>query len=150
MFADTDHPTCLALFTPEKTKDVNVYVCNKHLGTLSTLYDFRPPVSGDKIIKFNHPNGNVGLLGADNTGGDSIRFCDPSELEGYNIRQACRYITKIKVPNNPDIDAYNKLLKKFRKNTYDILMAPIRGRRKDGKYRRRLDFRLARDMIMHA
>ena len=41
----------------------------------------------------------------------------------------------------------NKRLKKLRRETEDVFMTSFKGLRSDGKYRRRLDFKLAKDLI---
>jgi len=45
------------------------------------------------------------------------------------------------------IDRYNTFIGEFREKTGDVLLTCYRGLRKDGKYRRRLDWQLARGII---
>lgn len=152
MFADTDHPVGLALFGEESNASPALFCGDKRLGTLAQMRQHCPPPSinrsGGSIV-FNAPDGNVGLLALDNTSGASIRFCDAAELGGYKVRQSCRAITKIKIPGKPKIAAYNRYIKQFRAATMDVFLTAYRGLRKDGYYRRRLDYALARDIIRH-
>jgi len=39
------------------------------------------------------------------------------------------------------------MLSEFRKETHDIFLTPFKGLRKDLKYRRRLDYALARNIV---
>jgi len=45
------------------------------------------------------------------------------------------------------IKKLNKKISTFRESTNDIFLTPFKGIRKDGRYRRRMDFALARDFI---
>lgn len=147
MFMDTDHPVGLALFGAGGSSSPSVFCGNKRIGTLATMRKYCPPSSGGRDIVFNAPDGNLGLLALDNTSGASIRFCAAAELAGYPVRQSCRAITKIKVPGKPKIGEYNNFINNFRKTTRDVFLTAYRGLRKDGYYRRRLDYALARDII---
>lgn len=147
MFMDTDHPVGLALFGAREHSSPLVFCGDKKIGTLAQMRRHRPPSSVDNNIVFNAPDGNLGLLALDNTSGASIRFCDAAELDGYPVRQSCRAITKIKVPGKPKIKEYNRFIKQFRTATRDVFLTAYRGLRKDGFYRRRLDYALARDII---
>jgi hypothetical protein len=77
----------------------------------------------------------------------TIRFCEAEELNGYEVSQSCRSITKIKINKNINISKLNKKLNNFRDNTQDVFLTAFKGLRKDGMYRRRLDFTLARRLI---
>lgn len=150
IFEDTAHPVGLALFLPEATPEVVVYSGDRRIGRLSEIEDRRPlPDKGRRVV-FNAPDGNLGLIAVDNTAGESIRFCSPREIEGYEVGSTCRYITKLSVDRKPSINRLNDLLSWFRDSTGDVLMTSYRGLRKDGKYRRRLDWNLARGIICNA
>lgn len=150
MFADTGHPVGLALFQPQSTKDVMVWRNECEIGKLSELEKARPRSNGYKVkVTFNASDGNVGLIALDNTIEQSIRFCNVSELADYNVKPTGRHITKIKVSGNIKIQAWNKCLKEFRDSTQDVLLTCYKGIRKDGWYRRRLDWETARGIINH-
>jgi len=150
MFGDTKHPVGLALFDPEPIEDVIVYSGRVEVGTLSEIKKHRPPVATAPGIIFNDPNGNLGLIALDNTREASIRFCDVRELKEYRVSNKCRHITKLRVPMKVNIADCNAIINGFRSATKDVLMTCYRGIRKDGMYRRRLDWSLARDVICHA
>ena len=99
------------------------------------------------ILCSTTPKGNLGLIAIDNTVFASIRFCSAEELKDYPIRVHCRSITKIGVPWRADIDMLNARLKTIRERTQDVFLTAFRGLRRDGYYRRRLDWALARSII---
>lgn len=150
IFGDTKHPVGLALFDPDPVDDVIVYSGTKRVGTLSEIKRHRPPAVNAPGIRFNEPEGNLGLIALDNTREASIRFCDVNELRDYKVSDKCRHITKLYVPWKVRINDYNTIINKFRAKTMDVLMTCYRGIRKDGMYRRRLDWNLARDVISYA
>lgn len=147
MFEDTEHPVGLALFTPDATSDVRIWRNNQFLGSLSKLRRHLPLSSNNRSIVFNNPNGNLGLIAIDNTVSASIRFCQPEELKDYPIRVHCRSITKIGVPWHVDIDMLNTRLTKIREKTHDVFLTAFKGIRRDGHYRRRLDWALTRAIV---
>lgn len=150
MFKDTKHPVGLALFDADPVDDVNVYSGGTRVGTLSEIKNHRPPAAHAPEILFNEPDGNIGLIALDNTREASIRFCNVRELKDYRVSDKCRHITKMYVPWKVKIDTCNALVNSFRTKTKDVLMTCYRGIRKDGMYRRRLDWVLARDILCHA
>lgn len=151
MFTDTGHPVGLALFGPDWNADAVVWSDSQRIGVLSDLERLRPrPTAHGAPVRFNDPRGNVGLIALDNTRTASIRFCDVRELAGYRVKTTGRHITKITVRGPIRIDAWNAYLGDFRERTHDVLMTCYKGIRKDGKYRRRLDWQLARGIVHHA
>lgn len=153
MFNDTAHPVCLALFTPNAHK-TKIYHGEKFLGNLSEFEKKLPKMSQNQSIKFNDPNGNLGLLALDNTKESSIKFIKGSEISPEKILVSSRSITRISVPNVKNlpllIDKLNENLNQFRKQTHDLFLTPFKGLRKDGFYRRRLDYKLAKMLIDEA
>ena len=147
MFEDTEHPVGLALFMPDVTSDVRVWRNNQFLGGLRELRRHLPQSSNNRSIVFNDPNGNLGLIAIDNTVSASIRFCPPEELKDYPIRVHCRSITKIGVPWRVDIDILNACLATIREKTHDVFLTAFKGIRRDGCYRRRLDWALSRAIV---
>ncbi len=148
LFVDTDHPVGLALFAPDPVADTKLWLGGQEVGNLNDLESLRPvPRSGGPAIKFNAPDGQVGLFAVDNVHAESIRFCDSKELAGYDVKETCRYITRIEVDGDLNITGWNEFLGDFRRDTKDLLMTSCKGRRKDGMYRRRCDWALARGII---
>ena len=147
MFEDTEHPVGLALFEPDATSDVRIWRNNQFLGTMHELRRHLPQPSSNRDIVFNDPEGNLGLIAIDNTVSASIRFCPPEELKDYPIRVHCRSITKIGVPWQVDIDILNARLTTIREKTHDVFLTAFKGIRRDGHYRRRLDWALTRAIV---
>ena len=147
MFEDTEHPVGLALFAPDATSDVRVWRNNQRLGGINELRRHLPQPSSNRSIVFNDPNGNLGLIAIDNTVSASIRFCPAAELKDYPIRVHCRSITKIGVPWDVDIEMINARLATIREKTHDVFLTAFRGMRRDGYYRRRLDWALSRAIV---
>lgn len=161
LFTETDNPVCLALFTKEEVKDTMVYNDETPLGTLKKLKSHMPlPVKNGRKIVFNSDKGNLGLICIDNTKEESIRFCPPSEITRKNEKTGAIEARKMKISDRlltkmdtdiEDIDSaietLNKELDRIRKKTHDVFFAPFKGLRKDGKYRRRVDFIFVRNLI---
>ena len=151
LFNDTGHPVGLALFRPNQSKGTKVWSDNRYIGVLSEIEAMRPePLADGPEVRFNEPRGNVGLIALDNTQGASIRFCDVRELKHYRVKPSGRHITKLHVNCPVAIEKWNRHLSAFRRETWDVLMTCYKGIRKDGMYRRRLDWQLARGIIHHA
>ena len=166
MFDDTDCPVCLALFIPAEQKrgsdpfglqssDFYIYRDSAYLGQFSDVEKFRLRLEMDGW-RFNNPNGEIGLMGIDSTIGPSIRFVDGSEINPERVKSTSRGVTRISLDgfDIPDLkkligDA-NDLLDSYRENTNDIFLTSFRGLRRDGKYRRRLDYRQARCLLSMA
>ncbi len=151
LFTDTGHPVGLALFGPEKVSNAEIWIGREFVGKLIDIESECPQPKTDGVkIKFNAPNGNVGLYALDNTTEASIRFCPVHELGNYNVKHTGRHVTKLAVDGEIEIDKWNTFLDNFRNQTHDVLMTCYKGLRKDGKYRRRLDWQLARGIVHNA
>ena len=152
LFSDTSHPVGLAMFDPEETDDVNVWSGKRRIGRISRIEGHveNLAIDGERKVRFNDPGGNLGLVAVDNTRSASIRFCRPGEIAKYEIKHSSRYITRIRTGGRAEIDALNELLERIRKVSRDVLLTSYRGLRSDGMYRRRLDFALARRIIVNA
>lgn len=150
MFNDTEHTVCLALFK-KSSEDVYLYNDNEYLGKLSDLKKKLPKSNINMDIRFNVPNGNLGLIAIDNTIEPSIKFVNGEEISPERIRVSSRSITRIMIPTkykiNSIIEKLNYNLNIFRKETYDLFLTPFKGLRKDNYYRRRLDYKLAKKLI---
>ena len=151
LFPETGHPVGLALFGPDAADDVSVWRGGTRIGLLSRLESLRPrPRLNGPVVRFNVPDGNVGLIALDGVHGPSIRFCDVNELDGYHVKPSGRHITKILVEGEIDIAGWNHALREYREMTQDVLLTCYKGIRKDGMYRRRLDWPTARGIVHRA
>lgn len=149
MFLDTDNPVCLALFVPD-SKKVSIYHDSTYVGELESLKVHIPTPRQKKELTFNHPRGELGFIAIDGTEKSSIRFCDVKEIGDYPIKVSSRMITRIKGDVAVDqqiIKKLNQQVAAFREETSDVFLTPFKGLRKDGRYRRRMDYRLARIFI---
>lgn len=160
MFSDTDCPVCLALFVPAASKpvpdDFSLWDGNAFLGRYRQFAAVLSPVAKGTGVawKFNDPKGPLGLLGVDSSRGASIRFVEGALIPSRQVKHSSRAITRISgIPAHikPDvlIRRANQALEAYRQATHDTLMTPFKGLRKDGKYRRRLDFSSARHLLDH-
>lgn len=155
MFADTDNPVCLALFTPRPAR-TEVWSGNNMLGYLDEIeakYHQNIQAASDKSVRFNVPDGSLGLIGVDGITEASIRFCSGSELSHRTVKHTDRAIVRIDPGvgvTDEMLDQLNDTLQKFRKDTHDVFLAPFKGLRADMRYRRRLDFATARGLIASA
>lgn len=160
MFNDTEHPVCLALFKKCSSKDIYLYNDNSYLGKLSDLQKKLPNPNANIDIRFNVPNGNLGLIAIDNTIEPSIKFVDGNLISPDRITVSSRSITRIMLPTptlcavgvakesiENIIEKLNSNLNRFREETYDLFLTPFKGLRKDNCYRRRLDYKLAKKII---
>lgn len=160
MFEDTECPVCLALFVPEDQKidplDFQVYAENRLIGSFSALKKYVSSFSGDGISwVFNDPTGSIGLIAIDSQIGETIRFVPGSEILSSEVKVSSRSKTRIGGIESKEqalflIAKANDILRARRKDTKDTFMTAFKGLRKDGKYRRRLDFAQARDILNFA
>jgi hypothetical protein len=152
MFTDTENPVCLALFSSQKTNSVKLYENDKYV---SELYSMKRKLEEVLVnnnsqlttIVFNDKRGKLGLRAIDGNHSSSIAFVEAKQVPEKKIKVSSRHLTRIYLPEKVDLDSLNEKLRKVREITNDFLFTPFRGLRKDGKFRRRLDFRLARKII---
>ena len=164
MFDDTDCPVCLALFIPNKRTATDVYVNDERLGSLQRLleisnellsFDCKENIDNHKWV-FNDPNGSIGVKTVDGITEDNLcSFFEGEKINPEKIVVSARAYTRVSgLPENIDrkefIDLCNHLLNEYRKKTKDITLTSFKGLRKDGKYRRRLDFKTVRAIMNKA
>ena len=148
LFIDTDNPVCLALFGPRASAKVKVYYDDAYIGELTTLETMIPNSSAHKQVKFNDEDGRLGFVAFDNTIEPSIRFCDAQDIRQYPVKESSRFFSRISVAKNDySIDILNANIKAFREETQDLFLTPFKGIRRDGQYRRRMSFALAKRFI---
>ncbi|OGG69461.1 hypothetical protein A3F27_00990 [Candidatus Kaiserbacteria bacterium RIFCSPHIGHO2_12_FULL_53_13] len=149
LFADTDNPVCLALFSRGSHR-IEIFNDAEFIGHLDELERYLPQERRKTGIVFNHPDGNLGFIAFDDTKAPTIRFIPGEDLSEYEVGFSSRMITRIKA-DLVDLDSVirdlNNDIRKFREATSDVFLTPFKGLRKDGQYRRRMDYGLARDFI---
>lgn len=160
MFDDTDCPVCLALFCPEGEKapladcDFHIYQNTDRVGLYSDILKQKLTEKID-VWDFNSPNGVVGLYAIDSPNGSQIHFCLGSAIDSARVKSSSRGVTRISVSLDEGrgldiqrlIDDANAILATYRKATHDVFLTSFRGLRKDGKYRRRLDYKQAQCIL---
>jgi hypothetical protein len=154
MFDDTDCPVCLALFNPGKSKDFLIYSDNKELGYYQQIKQTSINPQKSLNLTFNDPTGAIGLFGVDNTKENSIKFVLGDSIDSNTIKPTSRAITRISInSSNANIDYNllvnnaNEILNKHRESTFDLFFTAFKGLRKDRKYRRRLDYKNAKNIL---
>ena len=153
-FLDTMHPVCVACFSPSST-DAFVYKNDNLIGTLSDIKNQTLLPTRNVSIRFNVPNGNVGLRCLDGVGpGDRMRFCAPSEIgrRPAEITQKSRHISIVSVDVQGALIDYvvaeaNDILERYRQSVSDVLLSPFKNNTSENKHRRRLDFKTARAIL---
>jgi len=154
MFDDTDMPVCLALWGPDKVKETEVWRQHEFLGPIASLIDEEPPSGCSNRITFNRADGNLGLRAIDNSQGPSIAFCQADEIPIHHVKPSARLLTRIQVEKTDQIPEIikeaNQRLQAWRERTEDLQLTAFKGLRKDGRYRRRLDYANARRFLSEA
>ncbi len=160
MFNDTETPICVICFD-NKIKDysnIKVFKNDKYVNTLANLEKMRKKPKNNIKMKFNSLDGQIALRAVDTTEPDKlISFMKPKELI-YNrtrIKVSSRLITLIELPIEEEnieeiINNSNEILSDYRLKTDDLLLSPFKGNNKEGRRRRRLDYKTARAIIEEA
>lgn len=158
MFEDTECPVCLALFVPEEVEDTYIYRGDVNLGFYSELKEelelFEPIDENIVDWKFNDKEGQIGFIAIDNTQKASIRFCPGYKIDEERVKPSSRSITRISgVDFEKDeeliefINISNELINEYRDKTQDLFMTSFKGLRRDKRYRRRLSYKEARNLL---
>lgn len=161
MFEDTDCPVCLALFVPNNKKeslgldenDFMLYRQDKYINLYSIVKSNLLISKYNKIDwKMNDKEGTIGIKCIDNTKGNSIIFVKGDTIDASKIKNSSRSFTRVSgLPNNVDLDKFiekcNIILDSYRADTFDIFLTSFKGLREDNLYRRRLDFKTAKNIM---
>lgn len=149
LFADTECPVCLALFVPNGDGSFEIYRGDERLGRYNELklYDLSEYANVNNWI-FNDPDGQIGVVCIDSHNQDGIKFVRGKEI-AWQIKHSSRSYTRVSgLPNGLDLDTFirqcNEVLQDYRHKTTDIFLTSYKGLRKDGKYRRRIEFKTIR------
>ncbi len=159
LFYNTETPVCVVCFDNRMKgfDQIEMYKGDKYVATYSELLSIHPYPQGKYKIDFNNINGQIGLIAFDSTTPHNrIRFVSGQKINKNNIKHTSRAITLIKINKkyNNDIkfiiNQANTILKELRDKTEDLTLSPFKGNQRNGKRRRRLDFRTARAIIEQA
>lgn len=163
IFKDTEHPVCLALFNPSFSSDYKIYRNKDFLGNYSYLKEkevnILTPFSHNYNVMWNNPKGQIGIEALDATNKfKKMKFVLGNEINSEEINIFSRLRTRFLILDdkgrelsptkvNVLVRELNKFLKYYRSETEDIFLTAFKGLRDDGKYRRRLDFNKARQIV---
>ena len=159
-FNDTTFPVCATCWSPAANQDPDIYVGEDKVTRHSDIIRLRRSVGRSNRIVFNHPEGNIGLRAVDGTKeGDRIAFF-PADGFAYprsRIKSSSRLMTYIMVEELDSEGAIqefcktsNGILEKYRGATSDTILSSFKGNNRLGKRRRRLDYGLARKVVIEA
>ena len=157
-FLDTDSPVLVACFDGVKKsfKDILIYKNNVLINNLEYFENLRLLPSKKIDMIFNDINGWLAVRCVDSTNpNDVLRFDFKDNIKydwDKNIKVSSRLLTLISVDvpdnrKNEFIIECNKILNELREKTSDIILSPFKGNAKNGKRRRRLDFKTCRAII---
>jgi hypothetical protein len=153
VFNDTTVPVLLALFGRDTIADPLIYEFNGTTSVSLSSASSALPIAHTRVpMKFNEPAGQIGLLAVDLSSSDKhIRFCLPSEVPNkvtHSSRSYTRIYISLAIKDIPAlILEANRILNGWRASTADVMLAPFKGVRKDGRFRRRLDYATARAIL---
>lgn len=160
LFNDTENPICVICFdNKQKHYDqIDVYKNDRLIGKLGYFEKMRRTPHKSICMKFNAPKGQIALRAVDTTNPQKpISFMKPEEMDYdlADIKHSSRLITVIEVKAsdkeiNKIIEYSNQILFDFREKTYDVLLSPFKGNKKNGERRRRLDYMTARAFLEDA
>jgi len=154
MFDDTDFPVCLALFQDKPASDFFISESSSsQIVKYSSFLAHKLTTDVELELTFQAKHGELGLKAVDNTAGPSIAFCRGDTFPSSTVGTS-RTFTRIGSASFKDIDDFdvfidslNLYLSDWRYKTGDIFLSAFKGLRKDAKYRRRLDWATAANLI---
>jgi len=159
-FEDTTFPVCVTCWVPEKNQDSLIFLNDNEVMRYSEMVLMKGNVSRSKKVVFNEPNGNVGLRAVDGTKAeDRICFLPATEFDypRSSIKISSRLMTYLEIPElktDKEVAEFctraNAILESYREQSQDILLSGFKGNNKQGKRRKRLDYRLARKIVIEA
>lgn len=156
-FEDTENPVCVVCFDNKQKEmdDIKVYIGSEYVNTLGYLKKIVPIPKNNYKINFNKVDGKLAIRAVDMPSDDKkIQFM-PLEKLKYdlnNIKASSRLITVVELEDFKGdyiklSNKCNELLKKYREDCKDLNFSPFKGNGKNGKRRRRLDYKTARAII---
>ena len=157
-FNDTDTPVIVACFDGEY-KDLSkvlVYKNEIRVNDLETIEGMRLKPRNNLKMIFNDMQGWLAVRCVDTTNPkETLRFDFKKNIQydwEKGIKVSSRLLTLISLDVPIDkrkvfIDECNSILNKLRRDTGDIIFSPFKGNMKDGRRRRRLDFKTCRAII---
>jgi hypothetical protein len=149
VFAETETPVCLALFSPEGAASPALWDGDQYIGRLSDLAQHLVLAIPACLLtlRFNAPTGEIGVNCLDSRSGQSIAFIPGSAIDPARVKKSSRHRIRILLPvewppgaQTAILVAANDILRDYRHRTADVFLTPSRGLRADGHFRRRIDY----------
>ena len=160
-FTDTQTPVLVACFDSKKKslKDIKVYCNDRFVNYLGIIENLRLVPRNTIEMKFNDIDGWLGVRCVDATDPNNMLKFDKKEHFNYdwdsNIKISSRLLTLISIDIPTEqrevfVEECNRILLNLRSETDDIIFSPFKGNMKNGRRRRRLDFKSCRAIIEKA
>ena len=160
-FLDTDTPVVVVCFdsVDKEFSKVKIYKDSTYISTLQEVEDARLVPNDSVVLRFNDPNGWLGVRCVDTTNpNDMIRFAFKDDIDydwekGIKVSSRLLTLISIDVPTKKRADFVaecNKVLAHIREVSHDVILSPFKGNMKNGVRRRRLDFLTCRAIIEKA
>lgn len=156
-FEDTENPVCVVCFDniAKMKKDIKIYIDENYIDNFENIELKKLKPKKNVKIDFNNPNGSLAIRAVDMPNPQkTIEFMNIKKLNYNlaNIKNSSRLITVVDIDleeSKVDILAKkcNEKLYNYRKETMDVTLSPFKGNVKNGKRRRRLDYKTARAII---
>jgi hypothetical protein len=159
LFGDTDAPALVACFGKDERANAHIFTGNQSIGQLQQILALRESTAIKQRIIFNDPTGRIGLRAVDGSDGNSpIEFllAESFDYPAESVVVSSRLMTYLELPDISEaeipavIKEANQRLKRIRKASGDLVLAPFKGNDRNGKRRRRLDYALARRILNQA
>jgi hypothetical protein len=159
LFGDTDAPALVACFGKDERANAHIFTGNQSIGQLQQILALRESTAIKQRIIFNDPTGRIGLRAVDGSDGKSpIEFllAESFDYPAESVVVSSRLMTYLELPDISEaeipavIKEANQRLKRIRKASGDLVLAPFKGNDRNGKRRRRLDYALARRILNQA
>jgi hypothetical protein len=161
-FEDTENPVCVACWDTQRKageQEARLFVEDRFCGTYGELFGLRRSVARDDRIVFNDAAGDIALRAVDSTDPAAPIAFLPAEQFEYqreNIKVSSRLLTYLSIRGLPPerrlalIEDANCRLAKLREASHDLILSPFKGNNRAGKRRRRLDYALARVILVES
>lgn len=160
-FLDTDTPVVVVCFdsVDKDFGEIKIYKDATYISTLQEVEDSRLMPDNSVAMRFNDPDGWLGVRCVDTTNPDDmIHFAFKKGIDydwknGIKVSSRLFTLISIDVPladRERFIAECNKILFNIRNISHDITLSPFKGNMKNGVRRRRLDFQTCRAIIEHA
>ena len=157
-FSDTSTPVIVACFDGEKKNlsDILIYKNDKIVNNLQSINNLRLFPKNTVKLTFNDINGWLAVRCVDSTDpNNTLKFDYKNNISydwknGIKISSRLFTLINVTVENNKQqelINECNHILQDLREETDDVILSPFKGNMKNGKRRRRLDYKTCRAII---